>query len=1475
MTVSHLLFACHTTPGFEPQYRRILKLDLTTSTLHMYKKNEQRECASLPFNDILCVVENVKYSRGLSLYTNGFTSAWPLNVFLDSDTDRDDFVYLVRTCVSMKHVKDTFVDFGTRYVFEFKAKKKGGMTAKSRVLRLQNYHFSIYHKDEDPTPSNVISLLTTSFGRSSDVSNAIEIKFQENKRVFQLASQDIVATALDCMNRMKKEYYRRAEERKRRRDEESKKEQEEEEISSRPMPPIDSPPPIERAELMPKPNSSRPPTASHTPPLGPINTPILAKTLRPVNVRVGNQWVELGANTMVEISKQERIQGRDENVAIRFRLESPYKGFCIQENEQLFMPVIKDGEKSPAAIKLLKSGPKRSQKPRTKLNYNFPINNFLRPFKPGRHHATITYWGKDHGSKKNRKVPVPSKITSLSELKLVSLNLPKEGMHGFGITQECWLYVFGETAAHPNCNPLGLGSKLTAYRPTRISSLENVKVIQVCGSEFHSLALSATGQVFGWGSSALTSLSHNISTPELIEDLSQMDVAGIAACNTHSAIWTANGQLFTFGNPGNYLGYDWSRAYYQGNTTPMGEVLFPPRHTRDRLRVQKVTVCSTHTLVLFDNGIVASFGNNDHGQLGLNSTQASMHPRYVPLPPCGDIACGRNFSVFLTQHGQIYSCGHTYHGHPHEQDIYEPKLIESLKNAKFARVSSGNDCVYAITELGCAVMWGRYSGNAEMVKEPKVVQQLRAWRVYDIGIGADFSMGLGVLVNKMITASGLPAIAEEESVFIDSYNVPHPAANQASTNNSTSPNNSKTISQSPSPQFSPMRVRARPQSASPAPRRDLRGFSASPLRSSNPYHSKQNKFRNSHSPSDKRLPQNALVVQTRGGPNPSKSPRRHTVGPVKHHRHRQQGPPPHHLGPGPPLLTPHGPPPGPRVPNPNTNPTVGTYSRVSRSRTPGPPIETRRLIGRRGSHVREHTLAEEPVRNVSYSDEEDENGRSDDDPSDGIYGKGSYDFTNANIQIQKRRDTTYSQISNPASGALPPARGRADTTYSEISNLGKSYSDASALFPEPAKPKNQSVSFLEDIEIESPPNSFDMKKGSVLSPKMPPPAPRSVSGPPAFNQGGGTLPPEKKPPPSPLVSNAKSPPPAPPDIMLRKKSVPITPPPQPNSVQRNVSYTGTSHPPPQAQPKQASPPMKPKSASPPHVQPSVIKQKKTPPMMTINTSAKRTPGKNFNDPDEVNTPPPPPDGVNRRRAWQSNTPSAGSLSPNMQSRQPSNRQRVNTEPPRARREISGGETPDTPNMQRNHSTPPRTNSSQQLNGSRSPQARSSLSPNGRMNTWQPPRPTVDLNSVPAPPPVPAKPNMPRKSQSSTNLFRTRSSKAPSKRSPQPQQSNQKEAKSSAPATSKADFRKKPNRKKHFYAPVQTKNGGGRALRQTNTAKISNAQQAKPLQAPPQLSSKHKFHGDLDYEQKNEEVLDHRPSRVRANTRIQDCLDGFE
>ena len=123
----------------------------------------------------------------------------------------------------------------------------------------------------------------------------------------------------------------------------------------------------------------------------------------------------------------------------------------------------------------------------------------------------------------------------------------------------------------------------------------------------------------------------------------------------------------------------------------------------------------THTLVLFDNGAVASFGNNDHGQLGIGSTQASMYPQFVPLPKCGDITCGRNFSIFLTQNGQIYSCGHTYHGHGHDHDLYDARCIESLKHSKFARVSSGNDCVYAITELGCAVMWGRYSGKLENI----------------------------------------------------------------------------------------------------------------------------------------------------------------------------------------------------------------------------------------------------------------------------------------------------------------------------------------------------------------------------------------------------------------------------------------------------------------------------------------------------------------------------------------------------------------------------------------------------------------------------------------------------------------------------------------------------------------------------------------------------------------------------------------
>ena len=66
----------------------------------------------------------------------------------------------------------------------------------------------------------------------------------------------------------------------------------------------------------------------------------------------------------------------------------------------------------------------------------------------------------------------------------------------------------------------------------------------------------------------------------------------------------------------------------------------------------------SHTVTLSDDGVVYSFGQNEHGQLGLGQEM------YVPLPtPISDIpqikqiACGWGFTFFVDYEGLLWSCG--------------------------------------------------------------------------------------------------------------------------------------------------------------------------------------------------------------------------------------------------------------------------------------------------------------------------------------------------------------------------------------------------------------------------------------------------------------------------------------------------------------------------------------------------------------------------------------------------------------------------------------------------------------------------------------------------------------------------------------------------------------------------------------------------------------------------------------------------
>lgn len=95
-----------------------------------------------------------------------------------------------------------------------------------------------------------------------------------------------------------------------------------------------------------------------------------------------------------------------------------------------------------------------------------------------------------------------------------------------------------------------------------------------------------------------------------------------------------------------------------------------------------------------NNGNIYTWGNNKHGQLGMNK-----HDNEIILPTLltfndniKEIICGWNFTVFLTKTGRAYACGNNKYKQlgiaKIDIIIYSPELV-TITDEKIVQVSCG------------------------------------------------------------------------------------------------------------------------------------------------------------------------------------------------------------------------------------------------------------------------------------------------------------------------------------------------------------------------------------------------------------------------------------------------------------------------------------------------------------------------------------------------------------------------------------------------------------------------------------------------------------------------------------------------------------------------------------------------------------------------------------------------------------------
>jgi alpha-tubulin suppressor-like RCC1 family protein len=121
--------------------------------------------------------------------------------------------------------------------------------------------------------------------------------------------------------------------------------------------------------------------------------------------------------------------------------------------------------------------------------------------------------------------------------------------HTIAATAEGGLYTWGEGWAMGH----GGGYFTQHLVPTKVTGggIGEVVVVQVAAGNMHSMAKTASGELYSWGKGTGRQLGHgdreNLAVPRVVDGI-EGAVLGMACGNTHSLVTTAEGRVLAFGS---------------------------------------------------------------------------------------------------------------------------------------------------------------------------------------------------------------------------------------------------------------------------------------------------------------------------------------------------------------------------------------------------------------------------------------------------------------------------------------------------------------------------------------------------------------------------------------------------------------------------------------------------------------------------------------------------------------------------------------------------------------------------------------------------------------------------------------------------------------------------------------------------------------------------------------------------------------
>ncbi|XP_071413914.1 serine/threonine-protein kinase Nek9 isoform X2 [Pithys albifrons albifrons] len=214
---------------------------------------------------------------------------------------------------------------------------------------------------------------------------------------------------------------------------------------------------------------------------------------------------------------------------------------------------------------------------------------------------------------------------------------------------------------------------------------------------------SRTSEVYVWGGGK--------STPQKLDAIkSGCSARQVCAGNTHFAVVTVEKELYTWVN-------------MQGGTKLHGQLghgdrasYRQPKHV-EKLQgkaIRQVSCGDDFTVCITDEGQVYAFGSDYYGCIGIDKAYGSevLEPLQLDFfltNPVEQVSCGDNHVAVLTRNREVYTWGCGEYGRlglDSEEDHYTPQKVDVPKTLNIVSVHCGCDGTFLLTQTGKVLACG-------------------------------------------------------------------------------------------------------------------------------------------------------------------------------------------------------------------------------------------------------------------------------------------------------------------------------------------------------------------------------------------------------------------------------------------------------------------------------------------------------------------------------------------------------------------------------------------------------------------------------------------------------------------------------------------------------------------------------------------------------------------------------------------------